>query len=140
MTAWPDGSPRKGDRAELSRTVTERDITLFTEITGDHNPLHYDAKAAAASRFGEIIVQGGITTGILNAVVAECLPGPGSVFLGVEWRFLAPVRPGDRITGSVEVLHVRSDKPITQLQTEVVRGDGVKVLEGTAACFTARLK
>ena len=80
--------------------MTERDIALFTEITGDRNPIHYDAELAAASRFGSLVVQGGVTSGLLNALVAEQLPGPGSVFLEVAWRFLAPVRPGDVITAA----------------------------------------
>src|SRR5690349_8725640 len=110
-------APQVGQTAELSRTVCEDDIALFTRISGDRNPLHYDEAAAAASRFGEIVVQGGITSAILNAVVAEELPGPGTVFLKVDWTFIAPVRPGDTITGRVEVLSARTDKPITELQT-----------------------
>jgi acyl dehydratase len=128
--------PRVGQKAERSRRVEARDIQLFTEISGDRNPLHYDETAAKASRFGEIVVQGGVTSAILNAVVAEDLPGPGTVFLQVDWKFVAPVRPGDTITGSVEVLEVREDKPITKLATSVRRQDGVVVLEGTAVCYT----
>lgn len=139
MTSWPEGAPRVGDRAALARRVEAGDIELFTRISGDRNPLHYDEAAARASRFGEIIVQGGITTAILNAVVAERLPGPGTVFLHVDWRFLAPVRPGDEITGAVEVLEVREDKPITRLRTTVSRQDGTLVLEGTALCYTTSL-
>jgi acyl dehydratase len=139
MTAWSAGAPRPGQRAERTRRVEARDIELFTAITGDRNPLHYDEAAAAASPFGEIIVQGGITSGILNAVVAEDLPGPGTVFLNVSWDFKAPVRPGDEITGAVEILEVREDKPITRLRTTVTRGDGTVVLEGTAVCYTASL-
>ena len=89
-----------GAFARRSRAVTERDIALFTEITGDRNPIHYDMDLAAASRFGGLVVQGGVTSGLLNALVAEQLPGPGSVFLEVAWRFLAPVRPGDEITAA----------------------------------------
>jgi acyl dehydratase len=139
MTAWPHGAPRSGDRAELSRTVEAADIELFTQISGDRNPLHYDMAAARASRFGEIIVQGGVTTAILNAVVAERLPGLGTVFLNVDWNFLAPVRPGDQITGAVEVLEAREDKPITKLRTTITRQDGTLVLDGTAICYTAPL-
>jgi acyl dehydratase len=139
MTAWPNGAPRPGDRATLSRRVEAGDIERFTQISGDRNPLHYDQRAARASRFGEIIVQGGLTSAILNAVVAERLPGPGTVFLNVNWNFLAPVRPGDEITGAVEVLEVRDDKPITRLRTTVTRGDGTVVLEGTAVCYTSTL-
>ena len=80
-----------------------------------------------------------MTIAILNAVVAERLPGPGTVFLNVNWNFMAPVRPGDVITGAVEVLEARADKPITTLRTTVSRQDGTVVLEGTAVCYTASL-
>ena len=140
MTAWPRGAPRPGDRAAMSRRVEADDIRRFTELSGDRNPLHYDERAARASRFGEIIVQGGLTSAILNAVVAERLPGPGTVFLNVNWNFLAPVRPGDEITGAVEVLEVRDDKPVTRLRTTVTRQDGTVALEGTAVCYTVALE
>ena len=128
-----------GDRATRSRRISARDIELFTELTGDRNPLHYDEAAAQASRFGGLIVQGGVTSGLLNAVVAEDLPGPGSVFLEVNWRFLAPVRPGDEITAEVEVLEAREDKPITKLRTTITNGDGVTVLDGHAVVWTEPL-
>src|SRR5262245_23465635 len=133
---WASGPPELGQKAERSREVSLRDIELFTAISGDRNPLHYDAALAEASPFGAIIVQGGITSAILNAVVAEDLPGPGTVFLQVNWSFKAPVRPGDTITGAVEVLKVRTDKPITELRTTVTRQDGIVALEGTAVCYT----
>jgi acyl dehydratase len=133
---WPGGMPRVGQVAERSRTVNVKDIERFTEISGDRNPLHYDEAVAKASRFGEIVVQGGVTSAILNALVAEDLPGPGTVFLQVNWSFKAPVRPGDTITGRAEVLQVRTDKPITTLKTSVVRGDGTLVLDGDAVCYT----
>jgi acyl dehydratase len=138
-TTWPQGMPRVGQTASRSRAVERRDIELFTAISGDRNPLHYDEAAARATRFGEIIVQGGVTSAILNAVVAEDLPGPGSVFLQVSWSFKAPVRPGDTITGTVEVLEVRADKPITRIRTTVTRQDGVVALEGDAVCYTMPL-
>jgi acyl dehydratase len=122
--------------ASRSRTVERSDIERFTEISGDRNPLHYDEAVAKATKFGEIIVQGGVTSAILNAVVAEDLPGPGTVFLQVNWSFKAPVRPGDVITGSVEITEVREDKPITKLRTLVTRQDGVVALEGDAVCYT----
>ncbi|MEM9731545.1 MAG: MaoC family dehydratase [Myxococcota bacterium] len=136
---WPRGMPSVGQRAMRTRTVGPHDIELFTEISGDRNPLHYDADLAGKTRFGEIVVQGGVTSAILNAVVAEDLPGPGTVFLEVSWRFKAPVRPGDDITGIVEVIDARADKPITKLSTSVVRGDGTVVLEGDAVCYTMPL-
>ena len=123
---------RVGQTAARTRTVSDRDIELFTEMTGDRNPLHYDEAVAGASRFGGIIVQGGVTSGLLNAVIAEDLPGPGSVFLHVDWDFKAPTHPGDEITAEVEVLEARADKPITRLRTTITNQDGVVVLDGTA--------
>lgn len=137
---WPNGLPEVGQVARRSRAVTARDIALFTEISGDRNPLHYDEEVARATRFGEIVVQGGVTSAILNAVVAEDLPGPGTVFLETHWSFKAPVRPGDTITGEVEVVKARADKPITELKTRVLRDDGTVVLEGTAVCYTMPIK
>jgi len=127
--------PQIGDVARRSRTIRQRDIELFTEITGDRNPIHYDEAAAARSRFGGLVVQGGVTSGLLNAVVAEDLPGPGSVFLEVAWKFLAPVRPGDVITAEVEVTAAREDKPVTTLATRIVNQDGTVVLDGTVVVW-----
>ncbi len=138
--AWPNGLPEVGRTAQRSRKVTARDIELFTEISGDRNPLHYDEEVARATQFGAIVVQGGITSAILNAVVAEDLPGPGTVFLQVNWSFKAPVRPGDTITGEVVVGKARPDKPITELQTRVIRDDGTIVLDGDAVCYTMPIK
>jgi acyl dehydratase len=142
----PDGGamhrhqPTVGQTARRTRTVSARDIELFTELTGDRNPLHYDEALARDSRFGALIVQGGVTSGLLNAVVAEDLPGPGSVFLHVDWSFTAPVRPGDHITAEVEVLDSRADKPITKLRTTITRADGVVVLHGTALVWREDLE
>ena len=126
---------RIGDTASRSRTVTARDIELFTELTGDRNPLHYDPELAGQSRFGGIVVQGGVTSGLLNALVAEDLPGPGSVFLQVDWAFRAPVRPGDVLTARAEVTSVRDDKPVTTLATTITNQDGVTVLDGSAVVW-----
>ena len=128
-----------GTTASRSRTVVAEDIERFTAMTGDRNPLHYDAELAAATRFGGIVVQGGVTTGLLNAVVAEDLPGPGSVFLHTDWSYRAPVRPGDTITATVEVLERRTDKPITKLSTVIVNQDGVVVVDGTALVWSEPL-
>src|SRR4051794_11427017 len=116
-----------------------QDIELFSALTGDRNPLHYDEDFARRSRFGALIVQGGVTSGLLNAVVAEDLPGPGSVFLHVDWSFRAPVRPGDEITAEVEVLERREDKPIRKLRTTITNGQGDVVLDGTALVWTEPL-
>jgi acyl dehydratase len=131
--------PQVGATARRTRTVRARDIELFTEITGDRNPLHYDEALASRSRFAGIIVQGGVTSGLLNAVVAEDLPGPGSVFLNVGWDFKAPVRPGDTIIAEVEVLEAREDKPLTRLRTTITNQDGTVVLDGSALVWTEPL-
>jgi acyl dehydratase len=137
VEVWHGGAaPRVGQSASRSRLVTRRDIELFTEISGDRNPLHYDDELAAATSFGGIVVQGGVTSAVLNAVVAEDLPGPGTVFLHVDWDFKAPVKPGDEITAEVEVLEAREDKPLTKLRTTIVNQDGTVVLDGSALVWT----
>jgi acyl dehydratase len=133
------GMPAAGDIAERSKTVGTRDIELFTEITGDRNPLHYDEAAARSSVFGGLIVQGGVTSGILNAIVAEDLPGPGTVFLGTELKFVKAVYVGDTITGRVEVTTVRQDKPICTLAVSVRNQKNEVCLSGTATTYTAPL-
>jgi len=115
--------------------LTTHDIVLFTEMTGDRNPVHYDEELAAASRFGGIIVQGGVTSGLFNAIVAEDLPGPGSVFLHVDWAFRAPARPGDVITAEVEVIDRRDDKPIATLRTVITDQHGTTLIDGTAVVY-----
>ena len=125
-----------GSHAERSRTTTMRDVEMFTEMTGDRNPIHYDVELAAKSPFGGLIVQGGVTTGLLNAVVAEDLPGPGTVFLETNWRFVKAVRVGETITASVKVEHVRDDKPICRLETIVRNADGQTCVVGTATTYT----
>jgi acyl dehydratase len=117
-----------------------RDVEMFTAMTGDRNPLHYDAALAAGTPFGGLIVQGGVTSGLLNAIVAEDLPGPGTVFLGVEWRFVKAVGVGEAITGRVEVASVRSDKSICTLKTEVRNARGEVCLTGTATTYTVPLR
>src|SRR5215467_8830853 len=134
-----DHVPAVGATARRSRVVRTADIELFTEMTGDRNPLHYDESLARGTRFGGIIVQGGVTSGLLNAVVAEDLPGPGSVFLRVGWDFKAPVRPGDVITAEVEVLEVHATKPVAKLRTTITNQDGVVVLDGDAHVYREHL-
>ena len=134
------GRPEVGARATRRRTTSMRDVELFAEMTGDRNPLHFDAALAARSPFGGLIVQGGVTSGLLNAVVAEDLPGPGTVFLGTEWRFLKAVRVGEEIVAEVEVLSRRDDKPICTLRTTVRNAAGEDCLTGTATTWTAPLR
>jgi acyl dehydratase len=134
------GKPAVGAVAERSRRTSMRDVEMFSAMTGDMNPLHYDAALAERSPFGGLIVQGGITSGLLNAAVAEDLPGPGTVFLGVEWRFVKAVKVGEEITARVEVTSVRDDKPICTLATTVRNGKGETCLIGTATTYTVPLR
>jgi acyl dehydratase len=133
------GKPAVGQSAERTRTTRMADIEAFTAMTGDRNPLHYDQALAEKTPFGRLIVQGGVTSGILNALVAEDLPGPGSVFLGVEWKFVKAVGVDETITGRVEVLEVRDDKPITQIACSVRNAAGEDCLAGTATVYTMPL-
>lgn len=137
--ATKNGKPSVGAAAERIRTTSMRDVELFSEMTGDMNPLHYDATLAAETPFGGLIVQGGVTSGLLNAIVAEDLPGPGSVFLNVEWQFVKAVKVGEQITGHVEVTSVRNDKPICTLATSVRNNQGDTCLVGTAVTYTVPL-
>jgi acyl dehydratase len=134
------GQPTNGSSAERSKVVTDADLKLFAEITGDRNPLHFDAELARGSVFAGLIAHGGVTSGILNALVAEDLPGPGSVFLEVNWRFVKAVYLNDTITGQVTVESVRADKPICHLLTQVRNQHGEVCLTGTAVTFTVPLK
>ena len=143
VTTWArtiKGRPAIGGFAERSRRTGMADVAMFTEMTGDRNPLHYDAALAAGSPFGGLIVQGGVTSGLLNAVVAEDLPGPGSVFLGVEWRFVKAVHVGEEITARVEVVTVRDDKPICTMATTVRNARGEVCLSGSAVTYTVPLR
>jgi acyl dehydratase len=122
-----------GQRAERSLTLTAASVKAFAELTGDYNPLHFDEQFAAGTKFGRLVVQGGLTTGLLHALVA---PGPGTVFLSQNWKFTAPVYIDDTITAAAEVLSVHASKPVTQLQIRVTRQTGEVVLEGEAWCYT----
>jgi acyl dehydratase len=134
------GKPEAGTAAERTKRVDARDIELFAQITGDRNPLHFDAEAARRSVFGGLIVQGGVTSGLLNAILAEDLPGPGTVFLSVEWKFVKAVYLGDSITGRVEIATVRDDKPICTIVTSVRNQNGAICLSGTATTYTVAMK
>lgn len=133
------GQPTKGATAKRTRTTSMRDVEMFTEMTGDRNPIHYDAALATASPFGGLIVQGGVTTGLLNAAVAEDLPGPGTVFLETSWKFVKAVKVGETITATVTVADVRDDKPICKLETVVRNSDGDDCVVGTATTYTMPL-
>ena len=121
-----------GQTASRSITLTSEHVEKYAEISGDYNPLHFDPEFAAQTRFGRQIVQGGLTTGLLHALVAMDMPGPGTVFLSQEWNFTAPVFIGDTITAEAEVISVHASKPVAQLKFKILRQDGEQVLDGEA--------
>jgi acyl dehydratase len=125
-----------GQRASRSLTLTAEHVLKYSEISGDYNPLHFDEAFAARTKFGRLVVQGGLTTGLLHALVAMDMPGPGTVFLSQNWKFTAPVYIGDTITAEAEVISVHPSKPVTELRVQIRRADGTTVLEGEAWCFT----
>jgi acyl dehydratase len=128
--------PAIGATATWSRTFTADDVESFARISGDRNPLHFDAAFAARTKVGRLVVQGGLTTGLFNALVAMRLPGHGSVFLHQEWDYPAPVYVGDTVTASAEVIEARADKPITRLRCVARREDGTEVLRGECLVYT----
>jgi acyl dehydratase len=127
-----------GQKATRTLTLTAAHVKTFAELTGDYNPLHFDESFVANTKFKRLVVQGGLTTGLLHALVAMELPGPGTVFLSQNWKFTAPVFIGDTITAEAEVLSLHPTKPVTQLKITVKRQDGEIVLEGEAWCYTFR--
>ena len=132
--AWQP--PSVGSRATWTRTFTAEDVETFARLLGDRNPLHFDAEYASRTRAGRLVVQGGLTTGLFNALVAMKLPGPGSVFLHQEWDYPAPVFIGDTVTAEAEVVEARADKPITRLVCVARRDDGTEVLRGSCLVYT----
>lgn len=124
-----------GQKARRSLHLTAEHVRKYAEISGDRNPLHFDEAFVKKTKFGRLVVQGGLTTGLLHALVAMDLPGPGTVFLSQNWKFTAPVFIGDTITAEVEVLSVHASKPVTQLAVKVWRDEGEVVLEGEAWCY-----
>jgi acyl dehydratase len=127
-----------GQKAKRSITFTADHVEAYARLTGDRNPLHFDEAFASQTKFGRLVVQGGLTTGLLHALVAMDMPGPGTVFLSQNWKFTAPVYIGDTITAEAEVLSVHEAKPVTQLSIRVVRASSEVVLEGEAWCYTFR--
>lgn len=121
-----------GDSAEITKTIEEADIVAFAEVTGDHNPVHLDESFAQKTRFGRRIAHGMLTASLISAVLANKLPGQGSVYLGQTLQFVTPVFPGDEVTARVTVTAVRNDKPIVKLETICVNQRGETVIRGEA--------
>ena len=125
-----------GQKATRSLTLTKNHVKIFAELSGDYNPLHFDQEFVSKTKFKKLVVQGGLTTGLLHALVAMDMPGPGTVFLSQNWKFTAPVFINDTITAEATVLSVHATKPVTQLQIKITQQDGEIVLEGEAWCYT----
>jgi 3-hydroxybutyryl-CoA dehydratase len=125
-----------GDSAELTKTIEQPDIDAFARVTGDHNPVHIDEEFAKTTRFGRRIAHGMLTASLISAVLANKLPGEGSVYLGQTLKFVAPVFPGDEITARVTVREVREDKPILKLETICVNQRDEVVIRGEATVLS----
>lgn len=125
-----------GQKAKRSLTLTADHVKTFAELSGDYNPLHFNESFVAKTKFKKLVVQGGLTTGLLHALVAMDMPGPGTVFLSQNWKFTAPVFIGDTITAEAEITNLHETKPVTQLKIKITRQDGETVLEGEAWCYT----
>jgi len=125
-----------GQKATRNLTLTEEHVKTYATLSGDYNPLHFDENFVSHTKFKKLVVQGGLTTGLLHALVAMDMPGPGTVFLSQDWKFTAPVFIGDTITAEAEIISVHETKPVTQLQIKITRQTGETVLEGEAWCYT----
>ena len=129
-----------GAKAALSKTISERDVASFAEISGDLNPLHLDDAFAKQTRFGARIAHGGFAFAIISAVLGMELPGPGTVYISQNLRFLKPVFFDDTITAAVEITGIRPDKGIITLKTDCTNQRGEKIAEGEAVVFHEKAK
>lgn len=127
-----------GEKASLTRTITEADVLAMAELIGDLNPLHVDEEFARRSRFGRRIAHGVFTGGLISAVLGNILPGPGSIYLSQQIEFLAPVYLGDTITATVQVIHWRPDKRILTFKTDCHNQDNKQVATGQSVLIAPR--
>lgn len=121
-----------GDKASVTMTITESLVLAFAELTGNTNPLHVDAMFAQGTRYGRRVAQGMLTGSLISSVLGTRLPGPGTIYLSQNLRFLRPVYIGDTLTAVVEVLSRRTDKPIMTLRTDCFNQHGEQVVSGEA--------
>jgi 3-hydroxybutyryl-CoA dehydratase len=126
-----------GDTASLSKTITDQDIHSFADITGDHNPMHVDDEFAKRTRFGRRIAHGMLSASLISSVIANELPGRGSIYLSQTLQFVAPVFPGDVVTARVTVTAVREDKPIVKLETVCLNQRNETVIKGEATVLSS---
>lgn len=129
-----------GMAAELTKTYNEWDVNTFAAMTGDLNPAHVDQAFAEATIFKEKIAHGLLTASLISAVLGMKLPGPGSIYLSQELRFLRPVRIGDTITARVEVIEHSKEKGLARLRTACTNQKGELVLDGTALVIPPKVK
>ncbi|MBF0111191.1 MAG: MaoC family dehydratase [Desulfamplus sp.] len=121
-----------GDYEEFSKTVSESDIYLFAGVSGDMNPAHIDEQYASNTFFKGRIAHGILVGSFISTVIGMKLPGPGTIYLEQQYKFLAPVRIGDTITAKAEVIEIKSEKNKITLQTRCFNQNGVMVIDGTA--------
>jgi 3-hydroxybutyryl-CoA dehydratase len=126
-----------GDSAEITKTIEQADIDTFAGVTGDHNPVHVDEEFAKTTRFGRRIAHGMLTASLISSVLANKLPGEGSVYLGQTLQFVAPVFAGDEVTARVTVKEIREDKPILKLETICMNQRDEVVIRGEATVLAA---
>ena len=129
---------KPGDSAEITKIIEQADVDAFADLTGDHNPVHVDEEFAKTTRFGRRIAHGMLTASLISSVLANKLPGEGSVYLGQTLEFKAPVFPGDEITARVTVKEIREDKPIVKLETLCINQRGEIVIRGEATVLVHR--
>lgn len=129
---------RPGERASIDHTFTAADVAAFAQLSGDDNPIHTDAEAARRAGFDHEVVHGVLVTSLISRLLGTRLPGPGTILLGQQLRYLRPVHPGDAVRVSVEVTSVRDDKPVIVLRTWVELAQTV-VLDGEATVLWRRL-
>lgn len=129
-----------GDSAEITRTIEQSDIQAFADVTGDHNPVHLDESFAQTTRFGRRIAHGMLTASLISSVLANELPGEGSIYLGQTLQFVAPVFPGDEVTARVTVTDVRESKGIVKLETICLNQRNQIVIRGEATVLVSAVK
>jgi 3-hydroxybutyryl-CoA dehydratase len=127
-----------GDRATLSKQITEADVLVFATITGDRNPIHLDPAYAIQTRFKERIAHGILTAGLISAVIGTILPGPGNIYVSQTLEFRAPVRLGDTVRAEVEVIEKVPERNRVRLRTICSRQDGTIVIDGEAVVIPRR--
>lgn len=130
---------KAGDKASITKTITETDIQTFGDLAGDHNPLHFDKEHARRTRFGKPISHGMMTGSLFSPIIAHQLPGEGAIYLSQSLRFVAPVFAGDTITATLTVTNVRDDKPVITMEGVATNQHGEVVITGESVVLVDEL-